>query len=128
MMYRDDDALDRALFALPLEEPPADLRASILTATVYRPAPVAAFAPWEIAVLGVMAAMLVWFVAVIAMGGGELFTNTISAIASTAAHALTNVTTLAWLATGTATAFWLTFFTGSQPFALASQRAERRAR
>ena len=39
MKYDSDDALDRALFALPLEEPPADLRASILTATVYRPAP-----------------------------------------------------------------------------------------
>ena len=128
MMYRDDDALDRALFALPLEEPPADLRASILTATVYRPAPVPAFAPWEIALLGVMAALLVWFVAIIAMGGGSLFSHTVSTIASTASHALTNVTTLAWLAAGIGTAMWLTFFTGSQPFALASQRAERRAR
>ena len=38
-MYDSDDALDRALFALPLEEPPAGLRASILLATAYRPAP-----------------------------------------------------------------------------------------
>ena len=128
MMYRDDDALDRALFALPLEEPPADLRASILTSTVYRPAPVPAFAPWEIGLLGLMAALLVWFVSIIAMGGGSLFEHTISAIASTASRALPNVTTLAWLGAGTATAFWLTFFTGSQPWALASQRAERRAR
>ena len=126
MMYRDDDALDRALFALPLEEPPADLRASILTATVYRPAPV--FSVWEISAFGVMAAVLVWFVALIAMGGGTLFLHTISAIVSTVARPLSNVTTLAWLAAGAATAFWLTFFTGFQPFTLASQRVGQRAR
>jgi hypothetical protein len=126
MMYRDDDALDRALFALPLEEPPADLRSSILTATVYRPAP--AFALWEITALGAMAAVLVWLIALIAMGGGSLFMQTISAIASTAARPLSNVTTLAWVAAGGATAFWLSFFTGSQPFALASQRVGQRAR
>lgn len=126
MNYRDDDALDRALFALPLEEPPADLRASILTSTVYRPAPVFSF--WEITGLGVMAAVLVWLVALIAMGGGTLFVNTIEAIVSSAARPLSNVTTLAWLAAGAATAFWLTFFTGSQPFTLASQRVGQRAR
>jgi len=126
MMYRDDDALDRALFALPLEEPPAELRASILTATVYRPVPVFAF--WEITALGVMAAVLVWLVALIAMGGGSLFVNTISAIVSAIARPLSNVTTLAWVAAGAATAFWLTFFTGSQPFSLARQRVEQRAR
>jgi hypothetical protein len=126
MMYRDDDALDRALFALPLEEPPANLRASILTATVYRHAP--AFSFWEITGFGVMAAVFVWLVALIAMGGGALFTHTISAIVSTVAHPLSNVTTLAWVAAGVATAFWLTFFTGSQPFALGSQRVGQRAR
>ena len=126
MMYRDDDALDRALFALPLEEPPADLRASILTSTVYRPAPVFSF--WEITGLGVMAAVLVWLVALIAMGGGSLFLHTISAIVTTVARPLSNVTTLAWLGAGAATAFWLTFFTGSQPFTLASQRVGQRAR
>lgn len=126
MMYRDDDALDRALFALPLEEPPADLRASILTATVYRPAPM--FSVLEITLFGAMAAVIVWLVALIAMGGGSLFVNTISAIVSTIARPLSNVTTLAWLGAGAATAFWLTFFTGSQPFTLASQRVGQRAR
>ena len=126
MMYRDDDALDRALFSLPLEEPPADLRASILTSTVYRPAPVFSF--WEITGIGVMAAVFGWLVALIAMGGGALFLHTISTIVTTVARPLTNVTTLAWLAAGAATAFWLTFFTGSQPFTLASQRVGQRAR
>jgi hypothetical protein len=123
MMY-DDDALDRALFALPLEEPPADLRASILTATVYRPAP--PFSIWEISIVGVLAAILVWLVAVIALGGGSLFVHTAATIADNSARALGNYTTLAWLAAGSATALWLTFFTGSQPFALASQRFGRR--
>jgi hypothetical protein len=126
MNFRDDDALDRALFALPLEEPPADLRASILTATIYRPAP--AFAWWEIAAFGAMAAVLVWLIALIAMGGGTLFLHTISAIALAVVRPLSNVTTLAWVAAGGATAFWLTFFTGSQPFALASQRVEQSVR
>lgn len=126
MMYRDDDALDRALFALPLEEPPADLRASILTSTVYRPAPV--FSIWEITAFGVLAAVLVWLVALIAMGGGSLFLHTISAIVSTVSRPLSSVTTLAWVAAGAATAFWLSFFTGSQPFMLASQRVGQRAR
>ncbi len=40
-----DDELDRALFALPLEEPPADLHEQIMAATVLRPAPT--FASWE---------------------------------------------------------------------------------
>lgn len=124
-MYADDDALDRALFALPLEEPPADLRSSILTATVYRPAP--AFSLWEVSVLGALAAVVLWLVVVVAMGGGSLFSHTVSAIGSFAGHWLSNVTTLAWLAAGTATAFWLMFFTGSQPLALAGQRSERRS-
>jgi hypothetical protein len=40
-----DDELDRALFALPLEEPPADLHGRIMAATALRPAPT--FATWE---------------------------------------------------------------------------------
>ena len=125
MMYRDDDALDQALFALPLEEPPADLRASILTATVYRPAP--PFSVWEVTLVGAMAAVLVWLIVLIAMGGASLFVHTLSAIASAFARPLTNVATLAWLAAGTATAFWLTFFTGSQPFAVAARRVQQKA-
>ena len=124
MMNMDDDELDRALFALPLEEPPADLRASILTATVYRPAP--PFSVWELAVIGGITAVLVWLVIEIALGGGALFTATLQTIETNVAHTLSNVTMLAWLAAGGATAFWLSFLTGSQPFALASQRFGRR--
>ena len=54
----DDAALDRALFALELEEPPPDLRAGILAATVYKPAfPLTA---WDALAIGVAAAIAVW--------------------------------------------------------------------
>lgn len=57
MDERSLDALDRALFALPLEEPPADLRSSILLSTAYRP--VSPFSFWEIAVAGALGAVAV---------------------------------------------------------------------
>jgi hypothetical protein len=124
MKYDSDDALDRALFALPLEEPPDGLRASILTSTVYRPAP--AFAAWEIALIGALAAIGVWFAIMIAMGGGTLFVHTLGTIGESLTHAFSNVVNLAWIAAGIGTAAWLTLFTGSQPYALAGQRSERR--
>ena len=112
-MKYDDDALDRMLFELPLEEPPVDLRAAILTATIYRPAPI--FKPWEIVALGAIAAVFVWIIAMIAMGGGTLFFYTLQTIGVTAGKALSNLTTLAWIAAGGATAIWLSIFTGFQP-------------
>jgi hypothetical protein len=124
MMY-DDDALDRALFALPLEEPPVELRASILSATVYRPAP--AFSLWEVISIGAVAAVALWLLIAIAMGGAPLFLDTVTTIASTIGRTLSNTTVLAWLAAGGATAFWLSIFTGSQPFALVAQRFGRRS-
>jgi hypothetical protein len=125
MMYNDDAELERALFALPLEEPPADLRASILTATVYRPAP--PFSVWEATLIGAIAAVSIWLIALIAMGGAPLFVGTLAAIATAIERPLYHVTTLAWLAAGIATAFWLSFFTGSQPFAPAVRRVEQQA-
>jgi hypothetical protein len=125
MKYDDHDALDAALFNLPLEEPPADLRASILATTAYRPQ--SAFAPWEAVLVGGAAAVILWLIVLLAMGGGPLFVHTFSAIGSGATRALSNVSTLAWLAAGAATAYWLVLFTGSQPFVLASQRSGRRS-
>ncbi len=57
--YNDDD-LERALFALDLEEPPADLRDSILARTIYRVPASASVRPWEIWLYGAMCAALVW--------------------------------------------------------------------
>lgn len=123
MMYDSDDALDRALFELPLEEPPSDLRASILASTAYRPAP--PFSMWEAAALGAIAAVTVWLAVLIALGGGGLFLHTLGTIGSSLAQALSNVRLVAWLAAGTMTAYWLTFFTGSQHFWPALRRVER---
>ena len=113
MKYDSDDALDRALFALPLEEPPADLRASILTATVYRPAPI--FKAWEVVTLATIGAVVVWLVATIVMGGATLFEHSMQTIATSASHALSSPATIGWLAAGGGAAIWLSLFTGFQP-------------
>ena len=115
MKYDSDDALDRALFALPLEEPPADLRASILTATVYRPAPL--FKSWEIGLIGAVAAVACWLIAIVVLGGGTLFIHSVEAIGSNVQDALSNYSTLAWIAAGGGAAIWLSIFTGFQPSA-----------
>ena len=45
--YENDDELERALLSLELEEPPADLRRSILASTVYHVPVAASVRPWE---------------------------------------------------------------------------------
>ena len=50
-----DDELDRALFALPLEEPPADMHERIMAATVLRAGP--AFRTWELWLLAAAAVL-----------------------------------------------------------------------
>jgi hypothetical protein len=119
------DDLERAILGLPLEEPPAGMRASILLATAYRPAP--AFSFLELAVLGSLCAVVIWLVAVLVLGGGSLFVQTLGTIGSTLSHAFSDAATLMWLAAGGATALWLTLFTGSQPLLLASHRVDRRS-
>jgi hypothetical protein len=121
--WNEFDALDRALAALPLEEPPPDLRASILRATVYRQTH--AFPLWESITFGVLGAIGLWLVVAIVLGGAPLFAHTLSAIASTTIAALSHGATAAWLAAGAATAVWLTLFTGSQPASLFSYRSKR---
>jgi hypothetical protein len=120
MNYDSDDALDRALFALPLEEPPADLRASILTATVFRPAPM--FALWELVGLAAITAVVVALVTLVVVGGATLFMESIQTIGATLGRSLDNLTTLAWLAAGGATAVWLSIFTGFQPAVASSNK------
>ncbi|HEY2475172.1 MAG TPA: hypothetical protein VGI19_10260 [Candidatus Cybelea sp.] len=123
MDERSLDALDRALFALPLEEPPADLRSSILLATAYRPVSPLPF--WELAIAGAMGAIAVWLVVLLVMGGGSLFAHTVNTIVATLAGALSNAATLAWLAAGGVVALFLSLFTFSQPVVLASHRSVR---
>jgi len=121
----DDSELERALFALPLEELPKGLRSSILLATAYRPAPV--FSLLDLAALGAAGAIAIWLVALLVLGGGSLFVHTLGLIGSFASRFFSNATTLAWLAAGGATAIWLSLFTGPQPAGLLSYRSRRRA-
>jgi hypothetical protein len=53
-----NDELERALCALPLEEPPADLRARIFAATIDRPR--LTFRAWEIWLVGTLVAFMFW--------------------------------------------------------------------
>lgn len=124
-MIMDDNELESAILALPLEEPPAGLRASILLATAYRPAP--AFSVLDLAALGALGAVALWMVVLLVLGGGSLFVQTLATIGSVVSRVLSNGTTLAWLAAGGATALWLTLFTGYQPVAVAPHRSGRRA-
>lgn len=112
-MFDNDDALDRALFALPMEEPPVDLRASILSATIYRPAPV--FSMRELITLGAICAVVVWLVAAVVLGGGSLLVHSLQAVGAQTMRALGNISLLLWVAAGGATAIWLSIFTGFQP-------------
>jgi hypothetical protein len=124
-MNMDDERLENAILGLPLEEPPDGLRASILLATAYRPAP--AFSVADLAALGALGAVALWLVVLLVLGGGSLFVHTVSTISSALSRTFSNAAILAWMAAGGATALWLTLFTGSQPLAQASHRSARRS-
>jgi len=117
------DELERAILAVPLEEPPAGMRASILMATAYRPAP--AFSFLDLGVIGTLGAVALWMVVLLVLGGGTLFVHTVGTIGTFLSHAFSNASILAWMAAGGATALWLTLFTGHQPGVLAAHRSER---
>jgi hypothetical protein len=117
------DELERAIMELPLEEPPEGLRASILLATAYRPAP--AFAFHELAVIGTLGAVALWLIVLLVSGGGSLFVHTLSTISSVVLRSFSNAAFLSWLAAGAATALWLTLLTGSHPLAALSHRSGR---
>jgi len=53
-----DDELERALFALPLEEPPAGMHQRILAATIYRIPVAPAFRTWELWMLSLAVAVV----------------------------------------------------------------------
>ncbi len=124
--YNDDD-LDMALFALELEEPPAELRASILAATVYRPAPM--FSRAEIVALTLITTAIVALIGFVIAGGGTLFAHSVEALETGLVRTFSNYTTLGWLAVGGSTAIWLSLFTGFQSFQPSrSKVAESRTR
>jgi hypothetical protein len=102
-----DDELDRALFALPLEEPPVDLRARILAATVVRPR--LAFHAWEVWLVGTVVAFLVWLTILVATSVpdvGAAISRTLSAGVDRFG-ATFSVGTLMWMALGVSFVLWI---------------------
>ncbi len=101
-----DDQLDRALFALPLEEPPADLHRRILLATVLRPAPT--FRAWELWLLAgalALAGLLTFLIVASGPFTGVRFTDGIeSAMRSLG---LFSRTTYLWIGVGVSSVWWI---------------------
>jgi hypothetical protein len=101
-----DDELDRALFALPLEEPPADLHQRIMSATVLRAAP--AFRLWELWLLA-FAVVLVcsataWIVTSSPAAGSRLVDSIVAFMHS---FGLFSRSTYVWLAIGLSSVWWI---------------------
>lgn len=107
MKYYSDVDLDRALFALPLEEAPPNLRASILGATVYRPAP--PFALWEAWMFGTLTAVVGWLCVSVATGGADRFVGAMESLGLIVSQYLAQPSTAMWLAIGIGVAFWGSF-------------------
>lgn len=106
--YDNDDELERALFAVPLEEPPAGLRASILNATVYRPAAMpASTKPWELWAAGAALAVVVWLCIAMAQGSGTYAVSTLDSAGGTVVAFFAQRALLFWIAIGSAIAVWL---------------------
>ncbi len=105
-MNYDDDALDRALAALPLAEPPAGFHARVMAATVFRPEP--AMRNWETWVIGTLvaiAAWVTWLLATTPLAGEQLADAAAYAVRTTAG--LTSTYTVLWLAVGMSAAWWI---------------------
>jgi hypothetical protein len=98
-MNGDYDDLDRALMALPLEEPPVGLRDSILAATIYAP-PLASIVlrTWEIVLIGTLLAVGSWLA--IALAQNEALTSQLVESLEAIVAALAAPTTFMWLACG----------------------------
>jgi hypothetical protein len=102
-----DDELERALFALPLEEPPVELRAQILAATVARPR--LTFRAWEIWLIGTVLAFMVWLAFLVATASPDLggaisraITDGIDQVA-----AVVPVSVLMWTGLGISFVVWI---------------------
>jgi hypothetical protein len=109
-MYDFDD-IDRALFSLQLEEPPQDLRASILAVTAAAPREAVLARPFtllDFALAGtVLTVALCLSLAVLSGHGWPSLEATIRMLGSE----LANPTVLAWLGAGASTAIWLSLAT-----------------
>ena len=113
MKHDDMDDLDRALFALPLAEPPAGLRDAILRATIYAPArAIAPFGRAETVAIGVLLAVAVWLT-LYTLSSPNLSGSFADAFA-VLVRGLASPQTIVWLAVGALTAVGLSM-AGSLP-------------
>lgn len=101
----DHDDLDRALAALPLEEPSAGFHTRLMAATVYRPR--AVVAQWEVWLIASVAAVAVWLASMVlsAPHASERLSDGVLRLVQ--AGGLTSLSTLLWLAVGVSAAWWL---------------------
>ncbi|MGA2395978.1 MAG: hypothetical protein ABSH03_21780 [Candidatus Lustribacter sp.] len=101
-----DDELDRALFALPLEQPPPDLHGKILAATVLRPVPT--FRQWELWALGAALVLIgwltVWAVSTTPEAGSRFG---YAIVVTVRALGLFSRSTYVWLAVGLSSVWWI---------------------
>jgi len=104
------DDLDRALMALPLAEPPRDLRAKILARTIARP--VAVFSTVEIWLIVTVGALVLWLGGLVALDAHALATRIAGGwnLVSARLDTLMTPSILTWAAVGGAIALWIVFF------------------
>jgi hypothetical protein len=113
MMYQDDDELDRAIFALPLEPLPAGLRASIMAAVTAAPGPV--LSRWETFGIGAILALGAWLVLLFAHGNWDIG-RTLGPLALALGRALIVPDTLRWVGFGIAAALIVSLVSIPQRF------------
>jgi hypothetical protein len=102
-----DEELERALFALDLEEPPADLRAAILADTIYRVPVSVAVRPWEIWLYGALCAALVWLMFFVLGGDANHAVATAAGYGHQFLAMLSQPAVMFWIALGGAATFWI---------------------
>jgi hypothetical protein len=101
-----DDELDRALFALPLEEPPADMHQRILAATIFRAAP--AFRVWELCLLAIAVALVGWLTVWVFTSAPDAGTRLGHSIVTVLRSlGLFSRATYVWLAIGLSSVWWI---------------------
>jgi|HubBroStandDraft_6_1064221.scaffolds.fasta_scaffold1859250_2 hypothetical protein len=108
MYHLDDDELDRALMALPLEPLPDGLRHSILAAVTIEHHPI--LTRWETVGLGLIMALGSWLSLLLVNGRtGAGAGSWMNAATASLVNFLTNPTSLVWLSVGVAAAICISF-------------------
>jgi hypothetical protein len=110
-MIMTDDELERALFALPLEEPPAGLHARILAATVDRPR--LTLRAWEIWLVGTLLAFAVWLIFLVGTSVPDLAVAISRAVSAGVDRFAGTISTgvLMWMAFGISFVVWISQLT-----------------